>query len=266
MRAIIVDDESYCADYLENLCGDVQGLRIIGKFQNAMEAREFLENNRAELAFLDIELPGLDGIQAAEELRRVCPGLAIVYVTGYEDYAMKAFKADAVSYLLKPCDAVDLAHAVEKAARLMPLGGKRLEVRTFGHFSVFIDGEPFRFSNGKARELMALLVNQRGGVVTMEQAVCALWEDRPYDNMVKQLYRKAVIYLNQISSQKKLDFFVSNRGSCHIIPSAMTCDYFELLAGNPEARGQFSGEYMLDYSWGEETLANLHHLFLADND
>lgn len=266
MRAIIVDDESYCADYLEGLCEDIQGLRIIGKFENAMEARDFLSNNRVELAFLDIEMPGLSGIQAVEALREVCPGLAIIFVTGYENYAMDAFKLDAVSYLLKPCDSSELAHAIEKAARLIPLTSKRLQVRTFGHFAVYIDGEPFRFSNRKAKELMALLVNQQGGVVTMEQAVCTLWEDRPYDNTVKQLYRKAVIYLNQISSQKNLNFFVSNRGSCHIIPSAMLCDYFELLAGNPKAREYFNGEYMMDYSWGEETLAGLQYRFMSPYD
>lgn len=266
MRAIIVDDESYCADYLEGLCEDIQGLRIIGKFENAMEAREFLSNNRVELAFLDIEMPGLGGIQAVEALREVCPGLAVIFVTGYENYAMDAFKLDAVSYLLKPCDSSELAHAIEKAARLIPLTSNRLQVRTFGHFAVYIDGEPFRFSNGKAKELMALLVNQQGGVVTMEQAVCTLWEDRPYDNTVKQLYRKAVIYLNQISSQKNLNFFVSNRGSCHIIPSAMLCDYFELLAGNPRAREYFNGEYMTDYSWGEETLAGLQYRFMSPYD
>lgn len=257
MRAIIVDDESYCADYLEQLCEDINGLEIMGKFGNAAEAKEFLEENQVELVFLDIEMPGLSGIEAVSELRSLHSSLAVIFVTGYEQYAMAAFRADAVSYLLKPCDAQELAHAVEKASHLLPTPKKRIEARTFGHFSVFIDGEPYRFSNMKAQELLALLIDSRGGVVKMEQAAGVLWEDRPYDNTVKQLYRKAVIYLNQLSSQKQLNFFVSNRGSCHIIPSAIDCDYFRLLAGDQQARENFNGEYLLDYSWGEETLGNL---------
>lgn len=257
MRVIIVDDESYCADYHEKLCEDIRGLSVVGKFGNALEAKEFLARNPADLVFLDIEMPGLNGIDAVKELREIRPELAVVFITGYEQYAMEAFRADAVSYLLKPCDAHEMAHAVEKAVKLMPSAKKRLEVHTFGYFAVFIDGEAFRFSNTKAKELLAFLVDQRGRVVTMEQAITILWENRPYDNMVKQLYRKAVICLNQLSSQKNLNFFVSNRGSCHIIPSAMTCDYFDLLAGDARAREQFNGEYMLDYSWGEVTLSSI---------
>lgn len=257
MRAIIIDDESFCADYLENLCMEVKGLQIVGKFSNAMDAKEFLIRNQVELAFLDIDMPGLDGISAAVEYRKINPNLGIIFVTGYEQYAMAAFRADAVSYLLKPCDSLELAHAVEKASRLLPPQIKRMEIRTFGYFTIFIDGQPYYFSNRKAKELLALLIDHQGGIVTMEQAAGLLWEDRPYDSTVKQLYRKAVICLNQLSAQKQLNFFVSNRGSCHIIPSAISCDYFDLLAGVPEARAKFCGEYLTDYSWGEDTLGRL---------
>lgn len=257
MKAIIVDDESYCADYLERLCTDMRGLTIVGKFLNVPDAQEYLSMNTADLVFLDIEMPGINGIDAMKELRLLCPGLGVIFVTGYEQYAMQAFKADAVSYLLKPCDAEELSHAVEKAAKLLPPAKKRLEIRTFGHFAVFIDGEAFRFSNTKAKELLAFLVDQRGREVSMEQAINLLWEDRPYDNMVKQLYRKAVICLNQMSSQNDLNFFASNRGSCHIIPSAMTCDYYEFLAGESKAGERYNGEYMADYSWGEVTLCSI---------
>lgn len=257
MRAIIVDDESYSADYLENLCMVMSGLEIVGKFSNAPEAKDYLMQNQVDLAFLDIEMPGMNGIAAALELRRIIPGLGIVFVTGYEQYAMDAFRADAVSYLLKPCDSQELAHAVEKASRLLPARKNRMEVRMFGNFSVFIDGQPYYFSNRKAKELLALLVDHQGGIVTMEKAAGLLWENRPYDVTVKQLYRKAVICLNQLSTMKQLNFFVSNRGSCHIIPSAITCDYYDLLAGIPDAQSKFCGEYLLDYSWGENTLGRL---------
>lgn len=265
MRSIIVDDESYCADYLENLCMDISGLQVVGKFWNPLEARDFLLHNQVDLAFLDIDMPGLNGISFAAELHNLHPELGIIFVTGYEQYALEAFRTDAVSYLLKPCDSGELAHAVEKAIRLMPSRKTRLEVRTFGRFAVFIDGEPYRFANRKAQELLALLIDRQGGIVTMEQAVSLLWEDHPYDSTVKQLYRKAVICMNQLSAQKQLDFFVSNRGSCHIIPSAITCDYFDLLKGIPEARSKFCGEYLLDYSWGEDTLGRLVQQFGGDH-
>lgn len=258
MKAIIVDDESYCADYLEELCEELPQIELVGKFDNALNALKFLDNSQVDLAFLDISMPGITGMEAVGALREKNPAMGVIFVTGFEQYAMDAFRADAIAYLLKPCSLEDLQKAVDKAGRLLPASGSRVAVRTFGRFSVFLDGEPLRFSNRKAKELLALLIDRQGAIVSMEQAVSLLWEGRPYDSSVKQLYRKAVIYLHQFLDEKRLDFFVSNRGSCHILPAKVECDYFQLMAGDQKAIQQFFGEYMTDYSWSEETLGRIY--------
>lgn len=260
MNIIIVDDEEYSAQYLEDLCLGLTDILVLGKFQNAYNALEFLQQNPVDAVILDIEMPGLSGIEAIHEMRKLIPQLIVIFVTGYEEYAMDAFRADAVSYLLKPCSREELGHAFEKAGRLLPPSRTRIELRTFGTFSVFIDSVPVHFANSKAKELLALLVDQRGGVVTMEQAILCLWEEHPYDEAVKQLYRKAVIYLKQLFEQRKLSFFVSNRGSCYILPDQASCDYFDFINGVLAAKDKFFGEYLSEYSWGESRLAYLIHL------
>lgn len=258
MNAIIIDDESYCSDYLEMMCMQIKNLTIASVFSDAYQALSYLESHAVDLVFMDIELPGLNGMDAYRQMRLLRPHLGVIFVTGYEEYALEAFQVDALSYLLKPCNLSELEHAVEKACKFLP-PTQRVQIQTFGRFQLMIDGEAYHFSNGKAKELLALAIDKKGGIVTMEQAVDLLWEDHPYDEAVKQLYRKAVICLNQLCKDKGLDFFVSNRGSCHILPSRLECDYYKLLEGSPDSARIFYGEYLLDYSWAEETVARIQN-------
>lgn len=261
MRAIIVDDEPAAADYLLLLCMQIPDVEVTAQFYNAFDALDYLNNHPVELALLDIEMPGMRGIDAISKMRAILPELAVVFVTGYDQYALPAFQADAVSYLLKPCDANELSHAVEKVRRLSrPTASGRILVHTFGSFDLFIDNTVYRFANSKAKELLALLIDRCGGVVSMEQVISLLWEERPYDETVKQLYRKAVIYLHSLCREKNLDFFVSNRGSCHILVDRLQCDYYRFLEGSHDARQTFDGEYLSEYSWAEQTLAKLCRL------
>lgn len=257
MRAVLLDDEPLVLRYLGGLCRQIPGLEVLAAFDNAPAALTYLASHPADLLLTDIEMPGLNGIDAVRLLRETMPDLGVIFITGYEEYALKAFQMDAVAYLTKPCTPEELRKAVKRAAMLTP-PAQRVSVRTFGHFAVFLEGAPVRFANSKAQELLALLVDRRGGVVTMEQAADLLWEDRAYDDMVKRLYRKAVGYLNDVF--EGTGFFLSDRGSCHIAPAAADCDYFKLLDHPAEEAAHYDGEYLLDYSWGETTNGKLTQL------
>lgn len=259
MRAILIDDEGLSLQYLELQCAEIQDLEVVARFQSAPEALDYLTGHKVDLVLTDIEMPGLTGLEAVRQFRALQPDLGVIFVTGYEAHALVAFALDAVAYLLKPCRQAELERAVHRAAKLLP-SPVRIELRTFGPFTMLVDGTPYRFSNSKARELLAYLVDRRGSQVTLEQAALVLWEDRPYDHLVKQLYRKLTSYLNQVMKEIGADFFAASRGSCHILPERVACDYFRLLDGDPEAMQRYDGEYMSDYSWAEPTVAKLDRL------
>lgn len=260
LQTVLIDDEYYCLQQLKALCKDINEIEIAGSFQFADEAFDFINSNKVDLVLTDISMPGLDGLQAAQLLRDTYPNIGVIFVTGVEEHALKAFNLDAIAYLLKPCSTSALKKAIDKAIRLSPPIQKKVFVQTFGSFCVYNNDSPIKFANSKAKELLALAVDKRGGSVSMEYATGLLWEDRPYDNGVKQLYRKAISYLHSVMRENNFDFFVSERGSCHIIPSRILCDAYRLLDNDQGYKAKFSGMYLPEYTWGEETAAYLYNL------
>ena len=114
----------------------------------------------------------------------------------------------------------------------------------------------------KAKELLALCVDHRGGAVTIEEAVDKLWENRAYDDRVKNLYRKAVMQIRQVLAEHGAEaLFSGSRGACQIDVRQMDCDYYEFLQGNRDVlrAWQISGSYLEEYSWAEETGARLEN-------
>ena len=260
MRVMIVDDERLALRQFMMETEDIPGIELAGAFTNPLQALEYLKENPVEAAFLDIEMPELNGIVLAGKMREISPDLVVIFITGYEQYTLDALKVKADYYLTKPYDSRDIKEVLERAKLLSARQKKRVYIRTFGRFDLFIDGKAVYFSNTKAKELLALCVDHRGGAVTIEEAADKLWEDRIYDSRVKNLYRKAVMQIRQILSEYGVEeIFSGNRGSCQIDILKVDCDYYELLKGNPDAAREWeiTGNYLQEYSWAEETCARL---------
>lgn len=263
MRVIVVDDERLALRQFRFETEGIPWVNLAGAFSNPLEALEYVKDNPIEAAFLDIEMPEMNGIVLAEKLREIDPDLVIIFITGYEQYTLEALRVKADYYLTKPYDSQEIKEVLDRARLLCARQKKRVYIRTFTRFELFVDGTAVYFSNAKAKELLALCVDHKGGTVTIEEAVDKLWEGREYDNRVKNLYRKAVMQIRQVLAEHGAeDVFYGNRGSCQIDVRKVDCDYYELLKGNPEAVRQWkaSGKYLEEYSWAEETGARLEML------
>lgn len=260
MRIMAVDDERLALRQFASEAEELPGVELAGMFSNPLEALETFREDPVEAVFLDIEMPEMNGLVLAERLREISPDVVVVFITGYEQYALDALKIRADYYLTKPYDSRDIREVLERARLLSARQKKRVYVRTFGRFDVFIDGTAVYFPNAKAKELLALCVDHRGGTVSIEEAVDKLWEDREYDSRVKNLYRKAVMQIRQALAEYGVeDIFSGSRGCCQIDILKVDCDYYELLKGKPEAvrAWQMTGNYLQEYSWAEETGARL---------
>lgn len=114
LRALIVDDEPPARQALARLLRDMPAVEVTGVASDGLEALEKLARTPADVLFLDIEMPALDGLQLAARLQpEVSP--AVVFVTAWPQHAVRAFEVRATDYLLKPVDPARLAQALERA-------------------------------------------------------------------------------------------------------------------------------------------------------
>jgi two-component system LytT family response regulator len=116
LKALLVDDEVNNLTALEfMLQHDCEDVEVIGKAQNARQARQWLQSHTADVVFLDINMPGENGFQLLSSLAQ--QNFKVVFVTAYNEYALQAIKASAVDYILKPVNIDELKNAVEKVKR-----------------------------------------------------------------------------------------------------------------------------------------------------
>jgi two-component system LytT family response regulator len=115
LRAIIVDDEPLARDELAFMLSEVGGVEVVGQAGDAHEALRLADREDPEVAFVDLRMPGPDGIALAEALKRRRPNIQVIVVTAYDDAALRAFEAQILDYLLKPARLERVRSAVARA-------------------------------------------------------------------------------------------------------------------------------------------------------
>lgn len=188
MRAIVVDDEPLIAEHIERLLAEA-GIEVAGCCSNPWEALELIKLLRPDVLFLDIEMPEMSGLEIAEKVNADNLDAEVVFITAFNQYAIDAFRVNALDYLLKPLMEEDLHRVLEKVRKRrnqrVPVAGKRgdrsVSVSFFGSFSVYVgdDPEPIRWVTSRCAELLAYMLLQQGEKeATKWQLFDALWNDK----------------------------------------------------------------------------------------
>ena len=249
MIAIAVDDEILMLGALVSAIKASPDIADVYQFSDCDEALNFVRGNSVDIAFLDINMRGMGGLTLAEKIIDACPDCKIVFCTGYEEYAIPAFKLHASGYLLKPVSAEDVQAEINNIKGIRQ-NQKPLSVKCFGTFEVYARGEKLTFKRSKTKELFAFLVDRNGAGVTVAEIGVALWEndeDQKNQNYIHQLFRDLRQSLEAVGAE---GIFERNNYFYSLNPEKLDCDYYAFLkTGKPE----FHGEYMSQYSWAEKT-------------
>ncbi|GGD89091.1 response regulator [Paenibacillus nasutitermitis] len=199
IETILVDDEEMALEALENRLLEIGGVSVIGKFQQVSEALAEASSLRPGLIFLDIEMPGVNGLAAAETFKSSCPGAEIVFVTAHAQYAIDAFDRQALGYLLKPVNKERLIKALERYVGLQArkenthsipdeadqvqrkgsrAAGDRLRLQILGSLELYTaDGRLLTWRTKKTKELFAYLWHHRGQPIYRYHILDHLWPD-----------------------------------------------------------------------------------------
>ena len=265
MKMICVDDEALVLELIVSICEKLPQHPEVHGFAKAAQALDFMKKTPVDIALLDINMPGMDGLQLAARIKELSPETAIIFITGYEKYAVDAFTLHVSGYLMKPISEKQLKAEVEYAlSEKKPVQPrKHITVKTFGEFDLLVDGRTVSFSRAKSKELLAYLVDRNGGYMTRAFLHAALFEDKGYD-------RPAQKYLDVIirSLRKTLDewgigdILEMSRGALRICPEKLDCDIYRFLEGDIDVINSYFGEYMRAYSWASMTEALADRIML----
>ncbi len=259
MNIIVVDDERLALKDLVETVGQVFDEAYVQGFQKPAEALLFAEEAPVNIAFLDVEMGGMDGISLARQLSALQPGINIIFVTGFAEYALDAFEVFASGYVLKPVTAGAISRSVQNLRHpLPPSGSDRLLVQTFGNFEVLIKGEPLHFYRSKAKELFAYLVLKRGTGCTVRELCAVLYGDREYTRSLGNQMQTLISSLIKTLSEAGWESVVERSfNSLALHPELLDCDYYAFLAGDQTAARMYVGEFMSNYEWAETANAHL---------
>lgn len=264
MNILTIDNECLALDSLNNAVTAAEPGAAIRGFTRVSEALIAVEQNgyRPDVAFLDIEMPGMTGIELASRIKKASPETWLIFVTGFSQYALEAFSVHAGGYLLKPTTPERIREELDQVGIRQQLPRKAeqlLEVHCFGNFEVFSAGAPVVFSRKKAKELFAYLVHKRGAACATREIAAVLFEDAPYD-LTRQSYLQTIIASMHRSLKDVGGESVVSRtfGSLAVDTSLIDCDYYRFLSMDLAAINSYTGEYMSQYEWGEFTLDYLN--------
>lgn len=229
----------------------------------------FIEGKRPDVVFMDIEMPGRSGLEIAVSLKQAVPGAGIIFVTGYSQYAVEAFRLHANGYIMKPADPEKVREELDhlKSSGVESGLNDKLQIHCFGWFDVFWKGEPVIFKRKQEKELLAYLVDRNGAACTNAEIINAIWEDECDEKAAQNRLRTVLSDLRKTLSGMGLeDVLIRESRQTAIRRNMVDCDYFRMLDGDVDALNSFNGEYMKQYSWAEMTAGDLYFRYGKDLD
>lgn len=254
MIILALDDEPGALKILCRAIESAQPDAQLYRFTQTEQALSFAEGSPVDVAFLDIRMPGITGLEVAKRMKKMHPALNVIFTTGFSEYAIDAIRLRSSGYLMKPVTKNDVA--LELAQLRNPVKNpdidKRIHIHTFGAFEVFVDGMPLIFHRERAKEVLAYLVDRRGSTVTRKGLAAALFEDREYTRTTQAYLTQLVNHLRKTLSDATVgDLLICEYNAYAVNTGAFTCDAYDYLDGDPGAINLFHGEYMSQYSWAE---------------
>jgi len=251
LKVIAVDDERGSLKMVTNAIREADPSADLNSFDSPVAALSFAENNHVDVAFLDIEMPVMTGIELAQKLHDLNNMINIIFVTAYSDYAVDAVDLRVSGYVMKPVMAEDIKKEFDNLRNPVP-EGKRIVIRTFGNFDILVDGVALQFARRQAKEILAYLVDKRGLSVPRRELVSNVLSDATYSRQsqtsLSAMMKNLVDTLKAVNAD---DILIMNPDNYAVDLSKFECDLYDYLDGKSDGMNSYFGQYMENYAWAE---------------
>lgn len=273
--AMIVDDEQPSLDLLDIFLKKTAQIDVVGKYLSTDEALSEVKKLKPDIAFVDIEVPGMSGLELAEKIAEVSRDTEIIFVTGHEQYAIEAFRVNAMDYILKPLSYPYLLKVIDRFIHLrLPKAPSQTpedkgRIYCFDKFLVFGAGAvaPIAWRTAKTAELFAILVQNENKIVPKWKLAHALWPELEEGKGIINLHTSVYnLRKTLLRAQMNYELLFTNDGYCLSLPDIYidtkaflaTVDN-ELKTSTPSlesletAYGMYKGRYMEEnaYAWAQ---------------
>lgn len=230
MRIAAVDDEIHALERFQRMVSGVAELELCGLFETGEQLLAFLGENLLDAVFLDIEMPGVNGLQLSEQIQTLNGNIDIIFVTAFNQYAVEAFEQQAIDYIMKPLTEERLAKTVR---RLLKTNRSEIHpvkpfIQCFGDFEVFLNGEALTWKNSKAKEVLAFLVHKSGVPVGWEKIADAIWPDFNAEKAQTNFHATTYLLRKRLAEAGLSRILESIRGNYRIVADKVDCDVYQL--------------------------------------
>ena len=255
IRILAVDDERPALHLLTETIRRVLPDAALFPCSKASEALACAAENTVQIAFLDVQMRSMTGLELARKLKNIQPDINIIFVTGYNEYTGQAMQLHASGYIEKPVTEEKIRREIEDLRHPIAVQAPQacLRVNCFGNFEVFQrNGEPLHFSRSKSKECFAYLVSRCGNTCTLRELAAVLFEDEPYDRKHANYLQKIIAAMARaLKAAGAEPVFRKGYNEFSVDPDLLDCDYYRFRRGESAAVNRYQGEFMLQYPWAE---------------
>ncbi len=273
MKIWLIDDEQPCLDELAWLLKQYPDLELAGAETNPMKAMEEIVLRPPDAVFLDIDMPKLDGLELALRIQEKWPGMIVIFVTAYAQYALEAYKAHPMDFLLKPVNKMRLddcvSYLLKRYALLHPdePPKRSLAIRCFGDFELICETE-VKWGTRRVKELLLYLIGKNGFPASKPELLGTLFDGQDDKSSVHNLYMtiyRLKIVLDMLDPEHKLIRLTEDNV---LLLAPGVCDYTDFMRfardnaviteenalEAAKALGLFKGIYLEkeNFEWAEE--------------
>ena len=268
MTILVVDDKKEAVKRIEGIVAELRPDAELFTFTSSLDALAKARETEVDTAFISVKMQELSGLDLGQYLKDLYPAVNLIFLSDEKEQAYDAIALRASGYLLKPAE--KKAVQTEFAQLRYPedvKNRKRVFAQTFGNFEFFVDGKPVAFKYTRTKEIIALLVNNRGAQTTNGEIIASLWEDDgDPEKKASYLSNLRQDLQNTLTKLKLNGLILKQRGSLAIDTKKIECDMYDWIDKKQESRYHYLGDYMNQYSWAEYVHAELDEISYAMED